>query len=56
MQNEVLRILELPDVKERMAAIGLDPLPMSGERFAAFMKTETDKWARTIKASGMKIE
>lgn len=56
MQNEVLRILELPDVKERMAAIGLDPLPMSGERFAVFMKTETDKWARTIKASGMKIE
>lgn len=56
MQNEVLRILELPDVKEKMAATGLDPLPMTGERFAAFMKTETDKWARTIKASGMKIE
>ncbi len=56
MQNEVLRILDLPDVKEKMAATGLDPLPMTGERFAVFMKTETDKWARTIKASGMKIE
>ncbi|MDP1691927.1 MAG: tripartite tricarboxylate transporter substrate binding protein [Burkholderiaceae bacterium] len=56
MQNEVLRILQLADVKEKMAATGLDPLPMSGERFAAFIKAETDKWARTIKASGMKIE
>lgn len=56
MQDEVLRILDLPEVKEKMAAMGLDPLPMNGERFAAFMKSETDKWARTIKASGMKIE
>lgn len=56
LQNEVLRILDLPDVKEKMAATGLDPLPMNGERFTAFIKTETDKWARTIKASGMKIE
>lgn len=56
MQDEVLRILSLADVKEKMAAMGLDPLPMTGERFGAFMKVETDKWARTIKASGMKIE
>jgi tripartite-type tricarboxylate transporter receptor subunit TctC len=56
MQDEVLRILALADVKEKMAAMGLDPLPMTGERFGAFMKVETEKWARTIKASGMKIE
>jgi tripartite-type tricarboxylate transporter receptor subunit TctC len=56
MQNEVLRILDTPEVKEKMAAMGLDPLPMNAERFAAFMKAETDKWARAIKASGMKIE
>lgn len=49
MPNEVLRIPELPDVKEKMTAIGLDPLPMTGERFAAFMKTETDEWARTAR-------
>lgn len=56
MQDEVLRILETPEVMEKMAAMGLDPLPMNGERFAVFMKAETDKWARAIKASGMKIE
>jgi tripartite-type tricarboxylate transporter receptor subunit TctC len=56
MQDEVLRILAVADVQEKMAAMGLDPLPMTGERFGAFMKVETEKWARTIKASGMKIE
>ena len=56
MQNEVLRILSLAEVKDKMAALGLDPLPMTGDRFGAFMKVETEKWAKTIKASGMKIE
>jgi tripartite-type tricarboxylate transporter receptor subunit TctC len=56
MQNEVLRILSLAEVKDKMATLGLDPLPMTGDRFGAFMKAETEKWAKTIKASGMKIE
>ena len=56
MESEVLRILTLPDIKEKLAASGLDLLPMTGERFAAFAKIETEKWAKTIKASGMKIE
>lgn len=56
MESEVLRILTLPDIKEKLSASGLDLLPMTGERFAAFAKTETEKWAKTIKASGMKIE
>ncbi len=56
MQNEVLRIVNLPEMKEKFLANGLDPLPLDSEQFTAFAKSETEKWAKVIKASGIKLE
>ncbi len=40
LNQEVNKSLALPDVKERMAKLGGEPLPMSPERFDAFIREE----------------
>lgn len=40
LNAEIARILALPDVKERMATLGAEPMPMSPEQFDAYIKDE----------------
>ncbi len=40
LNAEIARILSLPDVKERMATLGAEPMPMSPEQFDAYIKDE----------------
>ena len=40
LNAEVLRIVNLPEVKERMATLGAEPMPMSPEQFDAYIKDE----------------
>jgi len=54
LSAEISAILALPEVKERYAALGLQPGPANPEAFSAFMKAEIAKWAAAIRASGAK--
>ncbi|MDB5751018.1 MAG: tctC [Ramlibacter sp.] len=53
---ETLKVLALPDVKEKLAKLGLDPAGGSPEALASLIQAETAKWARVVKESGAKIE
>jgi tripartite-type tricarboxylate transporter receptor subunit TctC len=46
----------LPELKERYANIGTEIAGGSAAEFAAYIKTEYEKWARVIKLSGAKAE
>ena len=48
LQQEIARIVNLPDVKEKMAAIGLDTGGMSSAEFDAYVKTDIVKWKKVI--------
>jgi len=50
---EVQRVLKLPDVKQNLASQGAEPLFMSAEEFGAFIRDETAKWAKVVKAAGV---
>jgi tripartite-type tricarboxylate transporter receptor subunit TctC len=55
--REVVRIVALPDVKQRLAAASYELDPNTPEQFAALIKTEVDKWAKVIRdAKIAKIE
>ena len=55
--RELVRIVALPDVKERLAAIGFDPVANRPEEFGTWIKAEIPKWARVIsEAKILKIE
>lgn len=52
LNTEVVRILKLPDVRQNLAGQGAEPLFMTPDEFGAFIKAETAKWAKVVKASG----
>ena len=56
LHREVVRIIALPEMKERLAAIGLEAVGDSPEEFSAQMRVEMDKWAKVIKAARIKAE
>ncbi len=56
LSAELLRVLKMPDVRERLAAAGTEPAGNLPEEYAAMIKTDLAKWAQVIKAAGIKPE
>ena len=48
LQSEVARIVHLPDVNEKLLAIGLEPGGMPSAEFAAYVKADIAKWKKVI--------
>lgn len=53
LQQEVARILNLPELKERLAADGMTVVGSTPERFAEFLARETAKFSRIVQAAGI---
>ena len=51
---ETLRVMALPDVREKLATLGLDLATGTPEALASHIQVETAKWARVVKESGAK--
>jgi tripartite-type tricarboxylate transporter receptor subunit TctC len=49
---DIARVLEMPEVKERMLTQGAVPHALATDKFDAFVKSEVEKLAKVIKASG----
>jgi tripartite-type tricarboxylate transporter receptor subunit TctC len=56
IHDGVVRALQTPDARERLTNDGAEPVGSTPEQFAAFVRAEMAKWARVIKASGLKAE
>ncbi len=56
LNQEIVRILAIPDVRERLLAQGAEPVGDSPEDFAKFIKAEAAKWGKLVKSLGLKIE
>jgi Uncharacterized protein conserved in bacteria len=52
LQGEVARVLKMPDVRTRLVQLGADPVGSTPDEFGAYMRAETAKWAKVVKASG----
>jgi tripartite-type tricarboxylate transporter receptor subunit TctC len=45
-----------PTVKERLSALGVDPMPMTSEEFGKFIAGETEKWGKVVQTASITAE
>ncbi|TMH15392.1 MAG: tripartite tricarboxylate transporter substrate binding protein [Betaproteobacteria bacterium] len=56
LNREIVAILHLPEVVERLSAQGAEAVGSTPEEFAAYIRSETAKWAKVVRDSGAKAE
>lgn len=53
---ELVKVLALPDVKERMFSLGMEVAGSTPEELAALVKADIKKWGKVIKESGVRVD
>ena len=56
LQQDVVRTLNLADVREKLYSVGLDTATSSSAEFAAFIKTEAERWSKIIKQANIRLD
>ena len=56
LNRSIGAIVVSPDAKERLSALGFDPVNNTPEQFTEYIKVEVAKWAKVIKESGARID
>jgi tripartite-type tricarboxylate transporter receptor subunit TctC len=54
LNSELVRILKLPEIKERLLLDGMRPVGDSPEEFATFIRAEFAKWGKAVQLTGVK--
>jgi tripartite-type tricarboxylate transporter receptor subunit TctC len=55
LNAEALKALASPEVKEKLALLGAEPMPMSPAAFDAFLRAEAARMAEVVKSAGIKV-
>jgi len=56
LHDEIVTALRLPEVRERVAGFGFEPVGNSPEEFGEFIKADIAQWARVAKESGARVD
>ena len=56
LNAETLKVMVLPDVKERLFNAGFEVVVSTPEQFAEFTRTEILKWGKLVRAAGLKVD
>jgi tripartite-type tricarboxylate transporter receptor subunit TctC len=56
INRDVNRVLRDPEVRERLTALGAEPMQMTSHEFDRFMRGEMDDSAKVVKAAGIKVQ
>jgi tripartite-type tricarboxylate transporter receptor subunit TctC len=54
--TDMIRVVTMPDVRDRISALGLEVSPMSTREFQEYVVKEQARWAKVIKDAGIKLE
>jgi tripartite-type tricarboxylate transporter receptor subunit TctC len=54
LNAEFVKALQQPDLRQRLASQGAEPLTSTPAEFSAYLRAEIDKWATVVKMAGMK--
>jgi tripartite-type tricarboxylate transporter receptor subunit TctC len=56
LNAEMVKIINMPDVREKLVGLGAEPVADTPDEFAALVKSEVVKWAAVVKQSGARVD
>ena len=56
LRDEVARVVHLPDMRERLGALGVDPVGNTSDEFARIVAADIARWTAVAKAAGIKAD
>ena len=56
LNREIVKVVAMPDVRARLLALGFEPIGSTPKQFAERIRSEIDKWAKVIRAAGIKAQ
>jgi len=56
LNQATVAVLNNPEYRDRLLAQGMDPVPSTAARFAAYLKSETDKWTKVVRAANIPLQ
>jgi tripartite-type tricarboxylate transporter receptor subunit TctC len=56
LNREIAKVVAMPDVRARLSALGFDPIGSTPQAFAERIRWEIDKWAKVIRAAGIRAQ
>ena len=56
LNAELVRMMRAPDLIEKLAGIGTEPLTSTPEEFVEFIRQEIAKWGKVVREAGLKAE
>jgi tripartite-type tricarboxylate transporter receptor subunit TctC len=54
--DEIVTVMKLPEIRDRLVALGSEPSDFGPAQFGAFIKSEAEKWGPIVVSSGAKAE
>lgn len=56
LSADVIRVINMPDVRERLSQMGQTPSPADGEEFGRYIRADYERWRKVVSAAGIKAE
>ncbi|MBI2294926.1 MAG: tripartite tricarboxylate transporter substrate binding protein [Betaproteobacteria bacterium] len=56
LNSEIVAVLGLPDVRERLASQGVDVRPSTPEEFGRLLASDLERWANVVQRAGVRVE
>jgi tripartite-type tricarboxylate transporter receptor subunit TctC len=56
LHTEIATVMKLPGVSDRLASAGVEPMLTTPEEFAAYIESETARYAKVVRSSGARVD
>jgi len=56
LDAELVKAVNAPELRERFAALGVEPATKNSQQMSAYLKSEVDKYGKIVRAIGLKID
>jgi tripartite-type tricarboxylate transporter receptor subunit TctC len=56
LHGEIARLMDAPDMKERLVGLGVEPAPSTPDQLAALVRDDLVRWSKIVKDSGAQLD